>query len=221
AGTVIMMEGSDRKEWPARLAAMSRMTATGWVIGLTLGLVWLTAGPALVGGGLSSMRALFLIGAILAFAAGGVVQLETRESAVRVDRHELHLVDTHPRVEREWRRSRGLPSCSPATREWGRPGPWSTSPAPRSSPVRHRRADGPAPSGPSTRSKDSDRSAAPSLAAPSPASSATDPRSRGPSSSSSPVPRSSGRRGWPTPDALRKGLMKPPFPWEGGRPWTC
>jgi len=46
------------------------------------------------------MRALFLIGAILAFAAGGVVQLETRESAVRVDRHELQLVDTHPRVER-------------------------------------------------------------------------------------------------------------------------
>ena len=100
AGTVLLMEGSDRKEWPARLAAMSRMTATGWVIGLALGLVWLTAGPALVGGGLSSMRALFLIGAILAFAAGGVVQLETRESAVRVDRHELQLVDTHPRVER-------------------------------------------------------------------------------------------------------------------------
>ena len=100
AGTVLLMEGSDRKEWPARLAAMSRMTATGWVIGLALGLVWLTAGPALVGGGLSSMRALFLIGAILAFAAGGVVQLETRESAVRVDRHELHLVDAHPRVER-------------------------------------------------------------------------------------------------------------------------
>src|SRR5436305_689439 len=32
AGRVLLMEGSDRKEWPARLAAMSRMTATGWAI---------------------------------------------------------------------------------------------------------------------------------------------------------------------------------------------
>jgi len=29
AGTVLLMEGSERREWPARLAAMSRMTATG------------------------------------------------------------------------------------------------------------------------------------------------------------------------------------------------
>src|SRR5947208_15750627 len=78
AGTVLLMEGSDRKEWPARLAAMSRMTATGWVIGLALGLAWLTAGPTRVGSGLSSMRALFFTGAILAFAAVAVLQLETR-----------------------------------------------------------------------------------------------------------------------------------------------
>jgi MFS family permease len=100
AGTVLLMETSDRQDWPARLAIMSRMTAMGWVGGLALGAGWLAAGPGLVGAGLNSMRALFLFGAVLALIAGIVVQLKTRESAVRFERHDLHLVDSHPRVER-------------------------------------------------------------------------------------------------------------------------
>src|SRR5438034_114025 len=93
-------ETSKREDWPARLAIMSRMTATGWVAGLALGILWLAAGPGLVGGGLTSMRYLFAIGAALAFCAGFVVQAATREAAVRVDRKDVHLVDAHPRVER-------------------------------------------------------------------------------------------------------------------------
>src|SRR5439155_1299874 len=45
AGTVLLMETSKREDWPARLAIMSRMTATGWVAGLALGILWLAAGP--------------------------------------------------------------------------------------------------------------------------------------------------------------------------------
>src|SRR5205823_8524671 len=100
ARTVLLMETSKREDWPARLAIMSRMTATGWVAGLALGILWLAAGPGLVGGGLTSMRYLFAIGAALAFSAGFVVQAATREAAVRVDRKDVHLVDAHPRVER-------------------------------------------------------------------------------------------------------------------------
>src|SRR5205807_8325697 len=87
AGTVLLMETSKREDWPARLAIMSRMTATGWVAGLALGIFWLAAGPGLVGGGLASMRYLFAIGAALAFSAGVVVQFATREATVRVDRN--------------------------------------------------------------------------------------------------------------------------------------
>src|SRR5205823_12516411 len=100
ARTVLLMETSKREDWPARLAIMSRMTATGWVAGLALGILWLAAGPGLVGGGLTSMRYLFAIGAALAFCAGFVVQAATREAALRVDRKDVHLVDAHPRVER-------------------------------------------------------------------------------------------------------------------------
>jgi MFS family permease len=100
AGTVLLLGSSDRKEWPARLAIVSRMTAAGWVVGLALGVAWLSAGPGLVGAGLASMRSLFLIGAVLAFSAGIVVQLETREPIDRIERKDVHLVDAQPRVER-------------------------------------------------------------------------------------------------------------------------
>jgi MFS family permease len=100
AGTVLLMETSKRADWPARLAIMSRMTATGWVAGLALGIVWLASGPGLVGGGFTSMRFLFAIGAGLAFAAGVVVQFATRESAVQLERKDLHVPDPHLRVER-------------------------------------------------------------------------------------------------------------------------
>jgi MFS family permease len=100
AGTVLLLGSSDRKEWPARLAIVSRLTATGWVVGLALGVVWLSAGSGLLVAGLNSMRSLFLIGAVLAFAAGVVVQFETREPIDRIDRKDVHVVDAQPRVER-------------------------------------------------------------------------------------------------------------------------
>ena len=100
AGTVLLMETSERKDWPAKLATMSRLTAAGWTIGLALGVGWLAVAPRVLGDGLMSMRSLFALGAVFAFAAGVIVQLETRESAVRVNRHDVHLVDAHLRIER-------------------------------------------------------------------------------------------------------------------------
>src|SRR5438046_9831486 len=100
AGPVLGMEASKREVWPARVAVMSRMTATGWVAGLALGILWLAAGQGLVGGGLTSMRYLFAFGAALAFCAGFVVQAATREAAVLVDRKDVYLVDAHTRVQR-------------------------------------------------------------------------------------------------------------------------
>ena len=49
AGTVLLLGSSDRKDWPARLAIVSRLTATGWVVGLALGVLWLSTGSGLGG----------------------------------------------------------------------------------------------------------------------------------------------------------------------------
>lgn len=100
AGTVLLMETSERKDWPARLAVVSRITAAGWTVGLALGAVWLAVSAGFLGGVMSSMRALFLIGAVLAFAAGVVVQIGTKEPTVRIDRTQVHFVDVQPRIER-------------------------------------------------------------------------------------------------------------------------
>jgi len=100
AGTVLLMETSKRAEWPSRLALVSRIGAIGWVAGLGLGIAWLVIGPGLLSAELSSMRALFVIGAALGLLSGLLVQIWTREPAVRVDRRDVHLADVHARIER-------------------------------------------------------------------------------------------------------------------------
>src|SRR5437764_8112747 len=100
AGTVLLMETSKRAEWPARLALVSRIGAIGWVAGLGMGVAWLTIGPGLLSAELSSMRALFVIGAALGLLSGLLVQIWTREPAVRVDRRDVHLTDVNARIER-------------------------------------------------------------------------------------------------------------------------
>jgi len=100
AGTVLLMETSKRSEWPARLALVSRIAAIGWVAGLALGVAWLVIGPGLLAAEVSSMRALFVIGAALGLLSGLLAQVWTREPAVRVDRREVHVADVHARIER-------------------------------------------------------------------------------------------------------------------------
>jgi len=98
-GAVLAMETSDRKRWPSRLALLSRMSGVGWVIGLVLGVVWLTIGPGLVGD-IGAMRALFVIGAALGALAAGLAASWLTEPAERVERRTVSLVDIHFRVER-------------------------------------------------------------------------------------------------------------------------
>src|SRR5436309_4895125 len=100
AGTVLLMETSKRSEWPARLALVSRIAAIGWVAGLGLGVAWLVIGPGLLAAEVSSMRALFVIGAALGLLSGLLAQAWTREPTVRVDRREVHVADVHARIER-------------------------------------------------------------------------------------------------------------------------
>src|SRR5947199_3918553 len=65
-----------------------------------MGVAWLAIGPGLLSAELSSMRALFVIGAALGLLSGLLVQVWTREPAVRVDRRDVHLTDVHARIER-------------------------------------------------------------------------------------------------------------------------
>ncbi|OGS45684.1 MAG: hypothetical protein A3K66_03425 [Euryarchaeota archaeon RBG_16_67_27] len=96
---VLVMETSERKKWPSKLAFLSRLSGVGWVVGLALGVAWLTIGPVLVGE-LGAMRALFVIGAALGLLSGILAASWLAEPTVRVERRDVHLVDIHFRVER-------------------------------------------------------------------------------------------------------------------------
>jgi MFS family permease len=98
-GAVLVMETSEQKRWPSRLASLSRIGGIGWVSGLSLGVAWLSlAGPAL--GEVGAMRALFAIGAVLSAVAAVVASAWLREPDVKVERRDVALVDFHLRIER-------------------------------------------------------------------------------------------------------------------------
>ena len=98
-GAVLVMETSERDRWPDRLALLSQLTGVGWIVGLSVGAVWLTIGPGFVGE-VSAMRGLFVIGAALGLASGILVGAWLKEPTEHVDRRSIHLVDLHMRVER-------------------------------------------------------------------------------------------------------------------------
>src|SRR5439155_24939498 len=84
----------------ARLARVGRNAAIGWGAGVGMGVAWLAIGPGLLSAELSSMRALFVIGAALGLLSGLLVPVWTREPAGRVDRRDGHPTDVHARIER-------------------------------------------------------------------------------------------------------------------------
>ncbi len=98
-GAVLVLETSERKQWPSRLALLSRVSGVGWVVGLVLGVMWLSIGPELIGD-LGAMRALFVIGAALGLLAALLAASWLAEPTTRVERRSVHLVDIHFRVER-------------------------------------------------------------------------------------------------------------------------
>lgn len=98
-GAVLVMETAERRQWPSRLALMSRIGGIGWVAGLMLAVVWLLIGPAVVGE-VGAMRALFFIGGALGLLAALLGAVWLAEPSDRVERRHVHLVDLHLHVER-------------------------------------------------------------------------------------------------------------------------
>lgn len=98
-GAVLVMETSEQKLWPARLAFLSRVGGVGWVLGLTLGVAWLSVGTSLLGE-LGAMRSLFVIGAALSVLAALLASAWLREPEVKLERRDVALVDFHLRIER-------------------------------------------------------------------------------------------------------------------------
>ena len=100
AGTVLLLETSEPKEWPSRLAILSRITAAGWTVGLALAAAWLAINPGFFGGSIPAMRVLFLLGAGLSVAASLIVLVATPEVSANVDRTRVAIPDPNLRVER-------------------------------------------------------------------------------------------------------------------------
>jgi len=98
-GAVLVMETAERRQWPARLALMSRIGGIGWIGGLVLGVVWLFIGPAFVGE-IGAMRALFVIGAALGLLSAFLGAAWLSEPRERVERRAIHLADIYHRIER-------------------------------------------------------------------------------------------------------------------------
>ncbi len=98
-GAVLVMETSERDQWPNRLAFMSQLTGVGYIVGLSVGAVWLIIGPA-VAGGESAMRGLFVIGAALGLLSGFLAGMWLQEPREYLNRKSIHLVEALYRIER-------------------------------------------------------------------------------------------------------------------------
>lgn len=98
-GAVLVMETSERRLWPNRLALLSQLTGIGYIVGLSVGAIWLTIGPQFVGS-LSAMRGLFVIGAALGLLSGLLAGMWLKEPTEFVERRSVHIVDIHWRIER-------------------------------------------------------------------------------------------------------------------------
>lgn len=98
-GAVLVMETTEHSAWPNRLAFMSQLTGVGYIVGLSVGAVWLAVGPSFVDGE-SAMRGLFIIGAALGLLSGLLAGMWLEEPKAYLDRKSIHLVDNLFRIER-------------------------------------------------------------------------------------------------------------------------
>ena len=95
-GTVLILETTKQEGWASRIAVFSRIGGVGWITGLVLGVAWLEVAPL---GEAGEMRALFVIGAALAFLSGLLAWRWIGEPREKMDRRRLDFVDLHWRVE--------------------------------------------------------------------------------------------------------------------------
>ncbi len=98
-GAVLVMETSEREKWPSKLALISQLTGVGYIVGLSVGVVWLAVGPVLLGT-VSAMRGLFVIGAALGLLSGLLAGMWLQEPREHLERRAIHLPDNLFRIER-------------------------------------------------------------------------------------------------------------------------
>ncbi len=98
-GAVLIMETTERTKWPSRLALISQLTGVGYIVGLSVGVVWLAVGPVLLDT-VSAMRGLFVIGAALGLLSGVLAGMWLAEPNEYLERRSIHLVDNLFRIER-------------------------------------------------------------------------------------------------------------------------
>jgi len=98
-GAVLVMETTERERWPNRLAFMSQLTGVGYIVGLSVGALWLVIGPTVLDTE-SAMRGLFVIGAALGLLSGLLAGMWLKEPKEYLERRSIHLVDSLFRIER-------------------------------------------------------------------------------------------------------------------------
>ncbi len=98
-GAVLVMETAERDKWPGRLAFISQLTGVGYIVGLSVGVVWLAVGPLLLST-VGAMRGLFVIGGALGLLSGLLAGLWLQEPKEHLERRAIHIVDNLFRIER-------------------------------------------------------------------------------------------------------------------------
>ena len=90
AGTVLIMETSERSEWPEKLAFFSQIGGIGFILGLAIGGSWLAifSGPW---GQNGSMRALFLAGTMLSLLSALMAWRWIRDPDISVKRSSISI----------------------------------------------------------------------------------------------------------------------------------
>jgi MFS family permease len=86
-GTVLVLESFDKKEWGKRLGDFSKVGGIGWLLGLTIGTIWLNfmTGDSTV----MAMRLLFVASAALAFVSVILGWKWIREPKDKIEREDL------------------------------------------------------------------------------------------------------------------------------------
>ncbi len=86
-GTVLVLESFDRKEWGKRLGDFSRVGGIGWLLGLTIGTIWLNMMNG--DGSIMAMRTLFIAAAFLALLSVVLAWKWVKEPKAKIERKDL------------------------------------------------------------------------------------------------------------------------------------
>ncbi len=102
-GTILIIEKERRGNWDEKIGAFNFSSGLGWSLGLTLGLIWLSAGTLLFGEG-TVIRFLF-VGLGLSALAGAAGALRWLPSEVKFDRSKFRgrLVETGDLITERFR----------------------------------------------------------------------------------------------------------------------